>query len=80
MACCPVNIIPFSNQLTTTIDYNAGLKAEFGNYPKVSLYYFDSSTGDFYEVNGVPGTEVKFDGDNIIVDHGGPATGLLKIS
>ena len=80
MSCCPVNITPFSNQATTTINYNAGLRAMFGAYPKITLFYFDPDAGNFYEVNGVPGSSIKLIGDNIFVDHGGPATGLLKIS
>lgn len=79
MACCVPYMVPFSNVSMTTVDYNTGLKELYGAYPKVTVYYYDQEANEYYEANGIPGSEVKFDGNTISVDHGGPATGQIKI-
>lgn len=66
MICCPVNITPFFNEDTTTIPFT-------GDKPIVQVIYFQDGQ---WTVAGVF-TEVKFSGSNIIVNHGGPATGRV---
>lgn len=68
MPCCPQNITSFFNQPTTTIPYT-GVK------PIVSVIYFVDGE---WKVMGV-GTEIRFTGSNIVINHGGPATGKVVI-
>lgn len=80
MPCCPSSITFFADVETTTIPYPDLFKTEFGLKPRVDVYYFDEELGEFYNTNGVPSSEVKFDGSNININHGGPASGYVKIS
>jgi len=77
MSCCPSNIVPFFDVATSVIPY-AG---QFGPEPKVSLYYRDPDTGQWYTVNAFMGTSVHFDPvlSEILIDHGGILTGFVKI-
>jgi hypothetical protein len=68
MSCCPQNIIPFAGQSITTIPYT-GVK------PLVSVVYFVDGQ---WKAIGV-GTEIRFTGSNIVINHGGPATGRVVI-
>lgn len=79
MACCPSTIVFFSDVLTTLIAYPDTLKAVYGAKPRVDVYYFDTDAGEFYTLNDFPGSQVIFDG-SIKIDHGGLASGYVKIS
>lgn len=75
MSCCPYFITPFNNASVTTIDYGPLIQAEYGRRPTVVVYYRDN--GELVlsdEMNRVEVTE-----DSIIVDHGGPASGIVKV-
>lgn len=80
MGCCVPYQFPFSNVAFSAIDYNDVMKASLGPYPKIQVFYFDPETGDYYELNGNPGTETKFDGNTISIDHGGLQSGIVKVS
>lgn len=82
MACCPSNILFFTDVLSTTIGYSTVLKTAFGARPRVDVYYYDEDVGEFYTDNGTPasGTLIKFAADTITIDHGGLASGYVKIS
>lgn len=67
MTCCPVNIVPFFNQITTTIPYT-------GN-PVVQVMYFIDGQ---WKIEGVF-TEIRFTGGNIVVNHGGMSTGKVIV-
>lgn len=62
--------------------YSAGMRAAFGTQPRIDVWYFDPDTAEFYTDNGTPssGTGVKFDGTSILIDHGGLASGYIKVS
>jgi hypothetical protein len=63
-----------------TIVYGAALSDKYGPEPRVDVYYRDDVTGKFKLNNGIPIGSTKFDGSNIILDFGGLASGLVKIS
>lgn len=74
MTCCSPMIFPF-NEAITTINYNSFMVEQFGNKPNVQVYYREGTeyalSDDF--------NQVRFDGANITVDHGGSNTGFVKI-
>lgn len=80
MSCCPYNITFFAGVTTTTISYPAAFKSAFGQKPRATVYYWDETAQNYYTNNDIPGSQVKFDGDAVIIDHGGPASGYVKIS
>lgn len=78
MSCCNPTIIPFFKVASTTVSYGPSMQLQYGNVPNVTVSYWD---GTQYVVAGIM-TQVKFDTypvTSITVDHGGIATGLLKI-
>lgn len=78
MSCCNPIIVPFFNKTSSTVTYGPSLQSQFGQAPNVSVTYWD---GAQYVMAGIT-TQVKFIGypvTQIIVDHGGPATGFIKI-
>lgn len=80
MGCCLSTIVPFTNVTTTTIGYSAPFAAKYGSTPRATVYYWDESTKNFYTNNDIPASLVNFDGAEIFIDHGGPASGYVKIS
>lgn len=78
MSCCSPTIIPFFGVPVSTINYGPSLVLQYGPVPKVDVLYWD---GVQYVSAGIT-TQMKFDAvpaTVITVDHGGPATGLIKI-
>lgn len=78
MSCCNPTIIPFFNTATTSVSYGPALQQQYGPAPNVSVSYWD---GTQYVASGIM-TQIKFDTypvTQIVVDHGGVSTGLLKI-
>lgn len=75
MNCCPPTIVSFGNVSSTTINYSPSLAALYGVDPNVQVYYKD---GTEYVLSDDQ-NEVKFNGVDIVVDHGGIAVGFLKI-
>lgn len=80
MACCQPYQFPFSNVALLDINYSADMAANLGPEPKVEVFYRDPDTGEFYTINGLPGSQIKFDGSTIKADFGGIATGVVKVS
>lgn len=72
MTCCPLNTTNFVNQSSTTVPYNG----EYGLRPLVQVTYFID--GQWIQ-QGVF-SEIRIQAGQIVVDHGGPATGLIKLS
>ena len=68
MPCTPYDIIPFANKTSTTIGWA-------GYTPTVEVYYLQEN-GTFQQLN----TSITLTTDQVIVDHGGPATGFVKIT
>lgn len=69
MACCELNTVNFVNVATTTIPY-------VGEKPLIQVSYYDGTSWVF---NGVF-TNIKIEPTQIVIDHGGLATGIVKIS
>lgn len=68
MLCCTINTFYFSNESVTTIPIDSGV-------PTVHVYY--EQPGGLY-VAGVF-TSITLTSDSIVIDHGGPMTGFVKI-
>lgn len=78
MSCCSPTIVPFFNAASTTVSYGPSMLLQYGQAPNVSVTYWD---GTQYVMAGIT-TQVKLVGfpvTQISVDHGGPATGFIKI-
>jgi hypothetical protein len=78
MSCCPSQVTTFSNALSTTIAYSPAMQSQYGAAPKVTVLYWD---GTQYVAAGIF-TSIAFTGfpvTQITVDHGGPATGMVRI-
>jgi hypothetical protein len=76
--CCPQIEVSFTNESSTTIAYTALMQQQFGNTPRVFVWYYDSEADEYYLSNAFF-TRVAFVGGNVIVDHGGPNTGFVVI-
>lgn len=75
---CDPTFISFTNQSMLTIPYTAGLLAKYGEIPTLKVWIYDTD-GKLTNMS----VQQKFDGfpaTEIIIDLGGPATGVLKIS
>lgn len=75
MTCCAELIITFTGQATTDIPY----ANEFGAKPMVTVLYFIDGE---WQTSGVF-TTIKLQGNptnNIHIDHGGIASGVVKVS
>lgn len=78
MSCCNPTITTFFNVPSTTIGYGPSMQAAYGDAPKVTVVYWD---GTQYVAAGIF-TSVSFVGfpvTSIVIDHGGAATGLIKL-
>lgn len=69
MICCNVTIQSFLNQSSTTIPFT-------GQRPTVSVIYLQAD-GTFLQ-SGVM-TQINIAGTQVVVDHGGPASGWIKL-
>lgn len=72
MTCCESILQTFTEELITTVPYNG----EFGDEPQVDVMYL---VGDEWHAAGVF-TSISRTPTEITVDHGGEATGVIKIS
>lgn len=69
MICCPQNITNFNNVSTTDVAF-------IGATPKVDVLYLVNGQ---WIAQGVS-TSITLQPGNIHIDHGGPATGIVKLS
>jgi hypothetical protein len=76
--CCPPTEFSFSNATSTTIAYDEAMRAKYGTKPRVNVYYYDTVSGELYLSPFF--TVVKFISNNIIVDHGGPNSGIISVT
>lgn len=70
--CCDQNTTNFVNESVTTVAYGG----EYGEHPLVEVVYYDG-------VNWIQQgmfTQVRIEPGQIVVDHGGNATGLIKLT
>lgn len=75
MTCCAPTIVPFGFETQTVINYSATMLENYGAKPNVQVFYKD---GTAYLLSDDM-NQVRFDGVNITVDHGGSNTGFIKI-
>ena len=76
--CCIPTKVQFINADTTTIVYTQAMRDSYGTQPRVFVYYYDSTTGEFYQSTFF--TVMHFDGNNITVDHGGNSSGFIVVT
>lgn len=80
MPCCPETIIPFVNQILTSVGYGSSMIEKHGTHPQVTVLYFDEVNGGLVATGLY--TRVAFQGNPpvaITVNHGGLSTGVIKI-
>lgn len=80
MPCCNPSVTTFFNVPSTTIGYGPSMQSQYGAAPKVTVLYWDEAN-EQYVAAGVF-TSISFVGypvNQIVVDHGGPGTGIIKI-
>ena len=70
MPCTPYEIVNFFNATTTTIGYE-------GYKPTLQVFY-QQPDGSFQQAGVF--TQVLLGTDQVQIDHGGPATGFVKIT
>ncbi len=81
MPCCQPYVQGFVNVSVITVPYSAQMLSDFGTRPKVQVLLQDSVTGEFVytqffihkELVGFPVTT------SVVVDLGGPGTGIVRI-
>jgi len=69
MNCCTLNTISFVNATNSVVPFT-------GAAPSVDLLYRNEA-GE-YQSSG-PFTAIVIEGGNVVIDHGGPATGIILI-
>ena len=77
--CCTPTIINFANATQTVVNYTQEMRDKYAFPPKVFAYYFDTVTGEFV-LSVLPLTSMRFSGNTLTVDHGGPNSGRLIIT
>ena len=80
MGCCQPYEIPFGNASSIEVAYTDDMKRNLGPFPKVEVFLWNEEAGQYYSTNGIPGMEIKFNGNTVHVDFGGTADGYVKIS
>jgi hypothetical protein len=75
MNCCEPTIVQFVNEASKSVNYSAFMVQQYGAEPNVQVYYLQD--GEYVLSDDM--NQVKFDGTDIVVDLGGPASGFIKI-
>lgn len=81
MPCCNETIQSFFNEASTSINYGPSLQAAHGPAPKVTVLYWDEDL-EVYVAAGIF-TTISFDTypvTEITVNHGGEASGIIKLN
>lgn len=76
MTCCAPTIVPFTNEATKEIPYGDVMQEIYGSTPNIQVYYRE---GTEYVLSD-DANRVDFNGERILVDFGGTATGIIKIT
>lgn len=80
MSCCLPYIQAFSNKEISIINYPQSLRDVYGRVPQVQVLYWDVYANEYYVSH--TSTRVALTGnpvDTITINHGGLATGIIKI-
>lgn len=77
--CCTPTVIPFANVAQSVINYTQDMRDRYSFPPKVYAYYYDPVTGE-HVMSVLPLTSMRFNGDVLTIDHGGPNSGRIVIT
>jgi hypothetical protein len=77
--CCTPTIIQFANETQTIINYTQEMRDKYAFPPKVYVYYFDPVSLE-YVLSVLPLTSMRWNGDTLTIDHGGPQSGRVVIT
>lgn len=77
MSCCPSISKTFFNEEATTITYPQSYKALYGPIPTIKVLYLQD--GEYIEGTGFL-TNIAVNSEQIVINHGGPASGVIKIN
>lgn len=77
MSCCPPILTTFLDAEETIIPYPQSLRDVYGNVPTIKVAYLEN--GIYKESAGFI-THIALDTDEIKINHGGPATGVIKLN
>jgi hypothetical protein len=77
MSCCPQNIIPFNGVSSSTIVYTQAMRNQWGRVPRIEIIYADN--GEYYVANQLGVRMYGSPVNQIVIDHGGPQTGIIKL-
>lgn len=77
--CCVPTIIQFANIAQSVINFTQDMRDKYSFPPKVYVYYFDPVTNE-YIMSVLPLTSMRFNGDILTIDHGGPNSGRIVIT
>jgi hypothetical protein len=75
MSCCTPIIKTFVSELETTIPFGSSQRSVYGQAPTVKVLYLID--GEFIESVM---TAITIDSDQIKVNHGDAATGIIKVN
>ncbi len=77
MSCCTPILKPFNAVTETVIPYPPLLQETYGQVPTVKVLYLQD--GEYIEGTGFL-TNIALDDEEIRVNHGGEASGIIKIN
>lgn len=81
MSCCVPTIVTFHNVSEKNFGYDAGMRLRHGSTPKVEVWYVNAETDELYlSTNQNNVTLTGNPVNHISVDHGGPASGIIKVT
>lgn len=75
---CDPTFISFTNLSTLTVPYTASMAVKYGDLPTIKVWIYDTN-GELVNMNVHQALDT-FPATQILIDFGGPATGVLKIS
>lgn len=77
--CCVPTVIAFANAEQTIVNYTQDMRDKYAFPPKVYAYYHDAVTLE-YVISVLPLTSMRFSGNVLTIDHGGPQNGFVVIT
>lgn len=75
---CDPTFVSFTNQSTLTVPYTASMVAKYGNVPTIKVWIYDVN-GELVNMSVRQALDT-YPPTQILIDFGGPATGVLKIN
>ena len=72
------NIHTFTKKTISVIEYGSDLHNILGPYPNVEVSYYDKIANK-YVLSNLPGSRIEFTGNQVIINHGGEESGLIRV-